>query len=158
MGNCELAASFAAQTADSAKAAYIGAVAAPDPRHRAHRLCWRLPQHPWHGQHYQEQTRRAFYELAAVGQLTRADIPIAENRGATPMGAIVVLTARHGAANGQVAPAVAALRELRHAYSPATEFLIEVLDGAARTVQVGPVDLRQRAFRGARSRDPAARD
>ena len=44
-----------------------------------------------------------------------------------------MLMARNDAANGQVDPAVAALRELRDAYSPAAEFLIEVLDRAGRT-------------------------
>ena len=131
VGNRELAASFAAQTTDPAAAAYIRAVVADagiGPA--AHAAAWRNALAAAAATH--EQTRRALYELAAAG-LTRADIAIAEDRGSTDAEAIAVLMARNDAANGQVDPAVAALRELRDAYSPAAEFLIEVLDRAGRT-------------------------
>ena len=133
VGNRELAASFATQTTDPAAAAYIRAVVADagiGPA--AHAAAWRNALAAAAATH--EQARRALYELAAAGLVaTRADIAIAEDRGSTDAEAIAVLMARNDAANGQVDPAVAALRELRDAYSPAAEFLIEVLDRAGRT-------------------------
>ena len=131
MKNREFAASFAAQTTDPAAAAYIGAVAAdPSAGPAALGAAWR---NALAAAATQEQTRRALYELAAVGQLTRADIAIAEDRGSTEARAVTVLMARNDAANGRVDPAVAALRELRDSYSPAAEVLIEVLARAGRT-------------------------
>jgi Domain of unknown function (DUF4365) len=132
MGDRELAASFAAQTTDPAAAAYIGAVAIdPGTRPAARAAAWRNALAA--AATTPEQTRRALYELAAAGRLTRADIAIAEDRGSTSAEAIAVLMARNDAANGRVDPAAAALRELRDTYSPAAEFLIEVLDRAGRT-------------------------
>jgi hypothetical protein len=132
MDNRGLAASFAAQTTDAAAAAFIGAVAAdPGAGPAALAAAWRNVLAAAATTH--EQTRRALYELAAVGQLTRADIAIAEDRGSTEAEAIAVLMARNDAANGQVDPAVAVLRELRDTYSPAAELLVEVLDRSGRT-------------------------
>ena len=131
MSNRELAASFAAQTTDPAAAAYIGAVVTdPGTRPAARAAAWR---NALAAAATPEQTRRALYELAAVGQLTRSDIAIAEDRGSTEAEAIALLMARNDAANGRIDPAITALRELRDTYSPAAESLIEVLGRAGRT-------------------------
>ena len=131
MGNRELAASFAAQAADPAAAAFIEALATdPSRGPAALAVAWRtaLAAATTH-----EQTRRALYQLAAVGQLTGADIAAGEGRGSVSAEAIAVLTARNDAANGQADAAVTVLREYRDAYPPAAELLIEVLELAGRT-------------------------
>ena len=133
MGNRDLAASFAAQAADPAVAAFIEALAtAPSRGPAALAAAWRtaLAAASTH-----EQTRRALYQLAAAGQLTGADIAAAEGRESVSAEAIAVLTARNDAANGQADTAVTVLREHRDAYPPAAELLIEVLEIAERTDQ-----------------------
>jgi hypothetical protein len=130
-GNRDLAASFAAQTTDRAAAAFIEALATdPSTGTAALAAAWRaaLGAATTH-----EQTRRALYQLAVVGQLTGADIAGGEDRGSVSAEAIAVLTARNDAANGQADPAVTVLREHRDAYPPAAELLIEVLERAGRT-------------------------
>lgn len=131
MGNRDLAASFAAQAADPAAAAFIEALAtAPSRGPAALAAAWRiaLATASTH-----EQTRRALYQLAAAGQLTGADIAAAEGRESASAEAIAVLTARNDAANGQADAAVTVLREYRNTYPPAAELLIEVLEIAERT-------------------------
>jgi tetratricopeptide (TPR) repeat protein len=130
-GNHDLAASFATQTTDPAAAAFIEALATdPSTGPVALAAVWRnaLAAATTH-----EQTRRALYQLAAVGQLTGADIAAGEGRGSVSAEAIAVLTARNDAANGHADPAVTVLREYRDAYPPAAELLIEVLEHAGRT-------------------------
>jgi hypothetical protein len=131
MGNRELAASFAAQTTDPATAAFIEALATDPSRGPAVlAVAWRtaLAAATTH-----EQARRALYQLAAVGQLTGADIVAGEDRGSVSAEAIAVLTARNDAASGKADPAITVLREHRDAYPPAAELLIEVLERAGRT-------------------------
>ena len=131
MGNRDLAASFAAQAADPAAAAFIEALAtAPSRGPAAIAAAWRtaLAAASIH-----EQTRRALYELAAAGQLTSADIAAAEGRESVSVEAIAVLTARNDAASGRADAAVSVLSEHRDAYPPAAELLIEVLELARRT-------------------------
>jgi len=131
MGNRDLAASFAGQTDDQAAAAFIGAVAT-DPERGPAVLgaAWRaaLAAAAPH-----EQTRRALYQLAALGQLTGADIAVAEERASVSQQAVAVLRARNEAANGQADAAVSALRADRDAYPPAADLLIEVLTLEGRT-------------------------
>jgi tetratricopeptide (TPR) repeat protein len=130
-GNRDLAASFATQTTDPAAAAFIRALAAdPCTGPAALAAVWRtaLAAATTH-----EQTRRALYQLAAVGQLTGADIAAGEDRGSVSAEAAAVLTARNDAMSGRADPAVTVLREHRGAYPPAAELLIEVLEGAGRT-------------------------
>jgi tetratricopeptide (TPR) repeat protein len=130
-GNRNLAVSFAAQTTDPAAAAFIEALATdPSAGPAARAGAWRaaLAVAATH-----EQTRRALYQLAAIGQLTDADIGAGEGRGSVSAEAIAVLIARNDAANGQVDPAVTVLREHRDAYPPAAELLIEVLEREGRT-------------------------
>ena len=130
MGNRDLAASFAAQAADPGAAAFIAAVAAdPGRGPAALAVSWRaaLAAGITH-----EQTRRALYQLAAVGKLTGADIAVGEDRGSVSAEAAAVLAARSDAANGQADAAVTVLREYRDRYPPAAELLIEVLELAGR--------------------------
>jgi len=131
MGNRDLAAGFAAQTADPAAAAFIAAVATgPGRGPAALAAVWRaaLAAGITH-----EQTRRALYQLAAVGQLTSTDLATGEDRGSVSPQAAAVLAARSQAANGQDDRAVEVLRESRDVYPPAAEQLIEILELAGRT-------------------------
>jgi tetratricopeptide (TPR) repeat protein len=131
MGNHDLAASFAAQTTDPAAAAFISAVATdPGSGPAVLGAAWRaaLAAAAPH-----EQTRRALYQLAAMGQLTNADIAVGEERASVSAEAVAVLKARNDAANGLPDAAVAVLREHRDGYPPAAAELIEVLALEGRT-------------------------
>lgn len=129
-GGRERAACFAAQTTDPAAAVYIQALAVDPGRGPAALAA--ASRRALAAAFTPEQIRRALYQLAAVGQLSDADIAVAEGRGAVSPEAITVLTARNDAAGGQTDAAVAVLRAHRDTYPSAAELLIEILKLAGR--------------------------
>lgn len=130
MGGRERAARFAAQTTDPAAAVYIQALAVDPGRGPAALAA--ASRRALAAAFTPEQIRRALYQLAAVGQLSDADIAVAEGRGAVSPEAVTVLTARNDAAGGQTDAAVAVLRAHRDTYPSAAELLIEILKLAGR--------------------------